>query len=83
MTEPCPTWQPASLHPRQQAILDFLRGYIAENDWPPTFRQIGAACGVSSTSMVAYHLRRLEQQGRIVMGQGARTIRVIRSLDRG
>jgi len=54
-----------SLSERQQRILVFLGDYIEENGYPPSIREIGAAAGISSTSVVSYNLRRLEEYGYI------------------
>jgi len=51
------------LSERQQRILEFAN--IRENGYPPSIREIGAAAGISSTSVVSYNLRRLEEQGYI------------------
>ena len=51
------------LSERQQRILEFLNEYIEENGYPPSIREIGTAAGISSTSVVSYNLRRLEQRG--------------------
>lgn len=53
------------LSERQQRILKFLGEYIDENGYPPSIREIGAAAGISSTSVVSYNLRRLEERGYI------------------
>jgi repressor LexA len=53
------------LSQRQQRILAFLGEYIEENGYPPSIREIGAAAGISSTSVVSYNLRRLEEHGYI------------------
>jgi len=53
------------LSPRQAKILDFLRSYIEERDYPPSIREIQEACGISSTSVVDYNLRKLEEKGYI------------------
>jgi len=50
---------------RQEKILEFLGEYIEENGYPPSIREIGAAAGISSTSVVSYNLRRLEEKGYI------------------
>ncbi|RLC55710.1 MAG: repressor LexA [Chloroflexota bacterium] len=51
------------LSKRQQRILEFVSDYIEENGYPPSIREIGAAAGISSTSVVSYNLRRLEERG--------------------
>ena len=53
------------LSERQQRILGFLNEYIGENGYPPSIREIGAAAGISSTSVVSYNLRRMEEAGYI------------------
>lgn len=50
---------------RQQAILDFIENFLDENDYPPTIRDIQAELGISSTSVVDYNLKVLEQHNLI------------------
>lgn len=65
-----------TLSPRQAAMLAYIKAYIGDNGWDPTLRQIMAACGITSTSVAAYNLDRLERAGYIVTGGGARMIRL-------
>ncbi len=51
------------LSERQRNILEFLNEYVEENGYPPSIREIGAATGTSSTSVVSYNLKRLEERG--------------------
>ena len=51
------------LSDRQSAILDFIAAFLDDNDYPPTIRDIQSALGVSSTSVVDYNLKVLEQRG--------------------
>jgi len=51
------------LSARQQAILEFITGFLEESGYPPTIREIGKACGISSTSVVNYNLNKLEREG--------------------
>ncbi len=53
------------LSAKQQRILDYIREFIDEHDYPPSIRQIQQACEISSTSVVDYNLRILERQGHI------------------
>ena len=53
------------LSKRQRRIIEFLNEYIRENGYPPSIREIGADAGISSTSVVSYNLRRLEEEGYI------------------
>ncbi len=51
------------LSPKQERMLEFIRGFMAENGLPPTVRDIQYACGISSTSVVDYNLRLLQRDG--------------------
>lgn len=51
------------LSERQRGILGFLAEYVEENGYPPSIREIGAAVGISSTSVVSYNLERLAERG--------------------
>jgi len=53
------------LSTKQTRILDYIRGFIEDHDYPPSIRQIQEACDISSTSVVDYNLRILEKQGHI------------------
>jgi SOS-response transcriptional repressor LexA len=55
--------QPAVLEDQQQRILECIRDFIQERGYPPTVRDIARELGISSTSVVDYHLKRLEQAG--------------------
>ncbi len=50
---------------KQRRILEFIREFIDEHDYPPSIRQIQEACDISSTSVVDYNLRILERNGYI------------------
>lgn len=50
---------------KQQQILDFLRTFIEEKDYPPSIRDIQEGCSISSTSVVDYNLRKLEEKSYI------------------
>lgn len=50
---------------KQAQILEFLREFIDEKDYPPSIRDIQEGCGISSTSVVDYNLRKLEEKGLI------------------
>lgn len=53
----------SELSARQSKIMEYIRDFIDENDYPPSVRDIQRGCGVSSTSVVDYNLRRLEEKG--------------------
>lgn len=50
---------------KQAKILRFLRDFMEEKDYPPSIRDIQQGCGISSTSVVDYNLKRLEEKGYI------------------
>lgn len=52
------------LTPRHQKILDFLNKRL-DKGYPPSIREIGEATGISSTSVVTYYLKKLEEWGYI------------------
>ena len=47
---------------RQQAILDFISSFLDVNDYPPTIRDIQRELDISSTSVVDYNLKVLEER---------------------
>jgi repressor LexA len=51
------------LSARQEQILEFIRRFGREQGFPPAIRDIVAGCRISSTSVVAYNLDVLEEQG--------------------
>jgi repressor LexA len=53
------------LSAKQKQILDYLREFLDENDYPPSIRDIQIGCSISSTSVVDYNLRKLEEKGAI------------------
>ncbi|HCK67063.1 MAG: transcriptional repressor LexA [Anaerolineales bacterium] len=48
---------------RHQKILDFIASYQREHKHPPSIREIGEYCDISSTSVVNYYLDQLEKAG--------------------
>ena len=48
---------------RRRRILEFIQEFYFENGIPPTVRDIQQACDISSTSVVDYNLRQLEDAG--------------------
>lgn len=54
-----------ALSERHKKILSFVEAFTRENEYPPTIREIGAAVGISSTSVVNYNLKVLEREGYI------------------
>ena len=62
----------------EDEVLEFIQSYTARHGYPPTYREIGAACGISSTSQVSSLLEKLEGEGRLdKKSRSARTVRVL------
>ncbi len=66
---------------KQQSILDFLRSFLDEHDYPPSIRDIQQGCDISSTSVVDYNLKRLEEKG--LIRRDREVSRAIELLDAG
>jgi len=67
-----------ALSERQQAILDYIRKFLRENEYPPSIREIMHTLGISSTSVVNYNLNALVREGCITRHKElARGIRLV------
>ena len=53
----------AKLTPKQQQIYNYIVSFTAENGYPPSVREIGAAVGLKSPSTVHFHIKGLEEAG--------------------
>lgn len=53
------------LSPRQQRIMEYIRGFMDERQFPPTVRDIQHGCEISSTSVVDYNLQILQREGHL------------------
>jgi biotin operon repressor len=63
---------------RRREILVFIEKYSAEHGWAPSGAEIAAAIGVSATA-VSKHIRRLEEEGRLVRsGRLARGLHIVK-----
>ncbi len=49
-----------NLSERQKNILRYIAVFVADHGYPPSIREIGKACDISSTSVVKYNLNKLE-----------------------
>ena len=52
-----------ALSEKQQNILSFIEDFLDKNGYPPSVRDIARGCRISSTSVVEYHLRILQNEG--------------------
>ncbi len=60
------------------AALEFITAHLAEKHYPPTYREILATTGMSTMSLVAYHLGLLREAGLITWTPRApRSIRLV------
>lgn len=50
---------------KQNEVYNFIKLQIKEKGYPPSVREICKAVGLSSTSSVHFHLKRLEKEGLI------------------
>lgn len=57
--------KPKGIGDKHQRILDFIQEYQRKHKHPPSIREIGESCGISSTSVVNYYLDQLERGGYI------------------
>jgi biotin operon repressor len=63
---------------RRREILAFIEKYSAEHGWAPSGAEIASAIGVSATA-VSKHIRRLEEEGRLVRsGRLARGLHIVK-----
>ena len=56
--------------PRQAETLDFIKGYIAERGYSPSYSEIQKHLGLRSTSGVARIVASLEARGHITRSYG-------------
>ena len=54
-----------ALSSKQQNIVDFIRRFLVDRGYPPSIRDIVDGCGISSTSVVDYNLKILDEKGYI------------------
>ena len=52
---------------RREQMLEAIVGFMLEKGYPPSVREIGKMVGLSSTSSVNAHLRRMAETGMINM----------------
>ncbi len=63
-----------------QRVYEYILRFKREFDGlAPSLREICMVCGLSSTSQATYHLRRLEEQGKVLLlgGHASRGIMVV------
>ena len=61
-------------------VLEFIENFIEKNSYPPSVRDMCAGLNISSTATIVYHLRKLENQGKLTREkQKNRAIDVVNS----
>ena len=60
-------------------ILIFIRDYISENSWAPSYREMCEGVGIGSTSTMKFHIEKLDYEGLIRFGNGPRKIAITES----
>jgi len=68
-----------ALSERQGRILQYIEHFVQANGYPPAIRNIQHDLSISSTSVVAYNLRKLEERG--MLTRDARNARGIKLPD--
>ena len=54
---------------KTQEVYEYIEQYIFKNNYPPTIREIGEKLHLDSTSSVVYHLKKLENMGKILRSE--------------
>lgn len=59
-------------------LLNFLKSYISNNGFPPSYREIGKSIGITSTNTIKYYIDKLEQRNLIARNDGKnRSIQIL------
>lgn len=56
---------------KREEILDWLQQFIDQKGYSPSVREIGEAVGLRSSSTIQHHLKRLEQEGKLIQEKRA------------
>ena len=54
---------------KTQELYEFIEKFIMQNNYPPTIREMCDYLKLDSTSSVVYHLKKLENMGKITRGE--------------
>lgn len=70
--------EPSALTKRQREILEYIRRYIADHDYAPSYREIGEYFNLRSTATIAEHVESLKEKGYLANEErAARSITLI------
>ena len=64
------------LKPREKEICDFIIDFALKNNYLPSFRDIGDAVGLQSTSSIFHYMDELTYKGYITRNPGSKRYRV-------
>ena len=76
--------KPAKTRPtkKQHETLDFIRHFISEHGYSPSYREIMRGCNYTSVATVALHVNNLIKRGHIVKrDKSARSLEVVNGVD--
>lgn len=62
-------------------IVKYIDWHWEQLGCAPSYREIGQACGLQSTSTVQVYLKNLERQGRITIGARGKNVRTVNDGD--
>ena len=51
----------------KERVLEYVSRYHDENGYAPTYREVGRAVGLLSTSSVSHYIKCLEKEGKVTM----------------
>lgn len=54
-----------------EKVLAYIKKYLLDIGYPPTFQEIADGCGMSSKSAVSYQLDKLMAEGKITKKPGS------------
>ena len=61
-------------------VLEFIENFMEKNSYPPSVRDMCSGLNISSTATIVYHLRKLENQGKLTRAkQRNRAIDIVSS----
>lgn len=64
---------------RRSRIMEYIKKYISEYGYSPSFREIGKAVGLASPSTVKTHMDTLKREGLVTFNPTSpRTIRIVK-----
>ncbi len=67
---------------KQFELLEYLRGFIAEHGYSPSYREVMRGCNYTSVATVALHINNLIKRGHVIKrDKSARSLEVVSGVD--